>query len=388
MPDTQQPGQRSPVRAVSLAAAATTVGVLPTFMVGALSVQIRDELVFSNAQVGALFATFSVATALLSPRAGRLAERVGAGRSLGSAVSLSGAAMLGIATLGRSWTALLVFAVVGGVGNAMIQPCTNLVVARSVRGQRQGIAFGIKQSAIPAATMLAGVSVPIAGLWLGWRWAFVAAGLACVPLAVGCARLGTLTGPRRGARRTTLDWRRLLLLAAAAGVGTAAGNSIGAFLVPTGVAVGLGPGTAGLTLAVASTTAIATRVSAGWAADRGAVPAYPAIVALLLAGAAGLGLIGIGAGGLFVLGAMIGMLGGMGWNGLMNYAVVRDYPTTPAASTAVTQGGLALGAGLGPLTFGLLVDLSSFAVAWTAAAGCMALATVFVLAATRLEPRR
>ena len=388
MPAPQHAQPRSPVRAVAIAAAATTVAVLPIFMIGALSVQIRAELVFSNAQLGALFATFSVVTALLSPHAGRLAERIGAGRSLGSAVTLSGAALLGIAALGRSWEALLVLAIVGGLGNAMTQPATNLVVARSVRSERQGIAFGIKQSAIPAATMLAGISVPIAGLWLGWRWAFAATGLACVPLAAASARLGVLPGHRGGTARVSLDWRRLLLLASAAGVGTAAGSSIGAFLVPTGVAAGLAPGIAGLTLAVASMTAIATRVSAGWAADRVAMPAYPLIVCLLLVGATGLSLIGLGVGRLFVVGAMIGMLGGMGWNGLMNYAVVRDYPTIPAASTAVTQGGLALGVGLGPLAFGLLVDLRSFTVAWTAAAGCMALATIFVAAAMRLEPRR
>src|SRR5690606_19508698 len=39
---------------------------------------------------------------------------------------------------------------------------------------RQGIAFGIKQSAIPLATLLGGIAVPAITLSVGWRWTYVA----------------------------------------------------------------------------------------------------------------------------------------------------------------------------------------------------------------------
>lgn len=41
----------------------------------------------------------------------------------------------------------------------------------------RGLVFGLKQAAIPLATMLGGVSAPAIAVTLGWRWASVDAGI-------------------------------------------------------------------------------------------------------------------------------------------------------------------------------------------------------------------
>ena len=58
--------------------------------------------------------------------------------------------MLAIAVFARSFASLTALLVVSGMANAMTQPATNLYIARAVPLHRHGIAFAIKQSAIPA----------------------------------------------------------------------------------------------------------------------------------------------------------------------------------------------------------------------------------------------
>ena len=53
---------------------------------------------------------------------------------------------------------------------------------------RLGLSFGIKQAAIPIATLLAGVAVPTVALTVGWRWAYlIGAGLALLALLIAPA---------------------------------------------------------------------------------------------------------------------------------------------------------------------------------------------------------
>ncbi|MST35344.1 MFS transporter, partial [Acidimicrobiaceae bacterium USS-CC1] len=78
-----------------------------------------------------------------------------------------------------SLTALLGFLVAGGLANGAMQPAVNLLLARTVDDRRQGLAFGVKQAAIPTSTLLSGLAVPALALTVGWHVAYlVAAGLA------------------------------------------------------------------------------------------------------------------------------------------------------------------------------------------------------------------
>jgi MFS family permease len=158
--------------AVLMVVTATMLGVLPVFLLGGLAVQVRDDLNLTEAGLGIATATFFAASALFSLPGGRLSERIGGERGLlvGAAGSL--AALLGVATLAQSLLGLVTSMVVGGIGNGVTQPSANLALARRVRPGRQGVAFGIKQSAIPGATLLGGLAVPIVALTVGWRWAY------------------------------------------------------------------------------------------------------------------------------------------------------------------------------------------------------------------------
>ena len=79
---------------------------------------------------------------------------------------------------GTGWLAAAL--AVGGLANAVGQPAGNATLAQHVSADRFGIAFAVKQSGIPVATLLGGLAVPAVALTIGWRWAFAAGALLAV----------------------------------------------------------------------------------------------------------------------------------------------------------------------------------------------------------------
>ncbi|MBA2283738.1 MAG: MFS transporter, partial [Acidimicrobiia bacterium] len=188
-----------PGRVLASTSAVTTACVLPSFLVGAMAVQIRPELGFDESGVGLAFAAFFAAAAFASAPLGRVTERGGPVRSLRAAGVVSGVACLVTAATASSLLTLVLPIAAAGASNALCQPAANLLIARAVPVHRQGFAFAVKQSAIPAATLLAGAAVSLA-LSVGWRWAFVvAAGFSLAAAASVSAGPGAVDAPTTSA---------------------------------------------------------------------------------------------------------------------------------------------------------------------------------------------
>lgn len=372
---------RGPRPALLLAAAtlSITLGALPVFLLGSLAVFIREELSFGETQLGAAASLYYLASAGCSVPGGWLSERLGARRSVALAAAGTVVASLGIAVLARSWLVLVLFLMLAGVSNAIALPATNLAVARSVSPQRQGVAFGLKQSSGPFATLAAGVAVPLLGLTVGWRWAFVAAAAAAVPLIL----FGGIRADRRPRRATRQDGDvrtgPLVVLALAAACAVVAGSSLGAFYVQSAVARGVSAGTAGTLLAVGSVLGVLARIGWGWVGDRRRSLHFPMVTWLLTAGALGFALLGAAENaGLLLLATVLVFCTGWAWPGLFNFAVVDRNPAAPAAATGITATGQFAGGIVGPLGFGVLVEHSSYLIGWLAMAAAMALAGVLI----------
>ena len=401
---------------VALAIALATTGVLPVFLTGALAVQLEADLHVGTTAIGGAVATFFAASALSSVRAGKLAERAGPFKVMVIAVGLAVVALLGSGLLVTSLPGLLGFLVAGGLSNGAMQPAVNLLLARAVDDHRQGLAFGVKQAAIPTSTLLAGLAVPTLALTAGWHFAYLAAaGLALVvgavlvsggrrlmPMPAGAAGAtpGAEDGGEKGVRAPgrpgggrgeSFDPRPLVLVAAAMACAVASSNALGSFVVPGAVHEGVAPGLAGLLSAAGSIVGLSVRVGSGWHADRKglrgrlAADAHLQTVGTLIAvGALGYGALAVGTLGLLVPAVLVAYGGGWGYNALFNLAVVRAYPGAPARATGLTQVGTYVGGMVGPLGFGVIVDRLGFEVGW---ALCAALA-VLAVAAFSLGRRR
>ncbi len=381
----ESPGKLDP-RPILLAVSVATVGVLPAFLTGGLAVQIRGELGFGAGALGLAVAVFFVVSSLASALAGRLAERIGSHTAMRFSSMIGVLSLLSVATLAGSWWGIVACLVLGGIGNAIAQPSTNLMLAREVPGGRQGLAFGVKQAAIPVATLLAGLAVPVLAVTVGWRWAFAGAALLALLVSVLVPRGGDdgAAGKAKAARASDAPLAPLILLAVGIGLGSTAATPLGAFVVESAVSSGVEVGTAGLFLALGSGVGIVVRVVVGHLADSMKSGRLRLVAAMLVVGTAGFLMLASGAPGLLIVGVILAFGAGWGWPGLFNFAIVKSSPKAPAAATGITQTGASGGAALGPLLFGYTVEATSFGTAWLATAAVALLSAVTILAGRRL----
>lgn len=369
------PPTAKPTRVLAATAAAATVCIFPPFLLGAMAVQVRDDLNFSQSGTGLAVGAFFAVAALLSAPLGRWSERVGGGQALRVAAVLAAAALLLLAVAARSLLSLVVLNAFGGVANALGQPAANLLIARAVPSSRQGLGFAVKQSAIPFSTFLAGLAVPSIALTAGWRWAYVSAAAIALAAAVAIPvgrRAGRAGGSLPAGRAAGADGRLprrvMVVLAAGVALGAAAAATLGAFFVSTGVEAGLTENAAALTLTLGSALGIAVRLTAGVLADRRGGGHLRRVAVMLGLGSFGYLLFAFDRPGLLLAGVPLAFGSGWAWPGLFNLAVVLANPASPGAATGITQTGTYLGAVIGPLLFGFLAEHLSFGWSWVVAA--------------------
>ena len=170
---------------MSAASAMTTLGAIPVFLLSAQSVFIRRDLDFDEARFGLAVSCFFAAAATTALLGGAIVDRLGRRRStvLAGTISVLGGA--GLALGARSFAVLVVTLIVLGMANAAMQVTSNLSLAKSIPLHRQGLAFGVKQSAIPFAIVLGGLAVPSVGVIIGWRWTFGITAMMAILVIVG-----------------------------------------------------------------------------------------------------------------------------------------------------------------------------------------------------------
>lgn len=393
-PDVHAFGSRAQQRRIVAAAAiATSAGVLPAFLVGSQAVQIRADLHFGDSELGAAIAISWASAALASTPMGRVAEALGGGRSLRAAALANAAVMVAIALFADTWWELAAFVAIGGVGNALAQPSANLLTARTIPADKQGFAFGVKQSAVPFATLLGGLAVPAITLTLGWRAAFGAGALFALAASLlvvrgdergaprsppgrrsaraieeGSVAPGPAAVPARAGQVLRHQIRPLLVLAAAVGMGAAAAGGLSTFLVSGSVAAGVEPGRAGLLLTMGSAVGIAVRLLMGRRADRAGRDHLLAVALMMTIGTIAFVTLGSQSPGAYLLATPFAFGAGWAWPGLFNLSVVQAYAHAPGGATGITQTGTYLGAGLGPLVFGIAVEQVGWTWAWALSA--------------------
>lgn len=381
-------------RVAAGAVAVTTVSVLPVFLTGALSVQLTSELGFDPSGLGLVVALYFGVSALCSLPVGMLVERFGS--RLTSRIAVVGAAVLmaALALGARSFATLVTLLLCGAWCNVLGQLASNLTLARSVPAHRMGLSFGVKQAAIPTATLLAGAAVPAVALTVGWRWAYaIGAVLALAALAV-IPRVDAdppAPKPAPGQRATAA----LGVIGAASGLAAGTATALGIFLVASAVDRGVAPGPAGLVLTLGSVVGLSMRMLHGWLADRreearrnghrpGAGGHVTVVATSLALGAVGFGLLAVPGTPALVVGTLLAFGMGWAWPGLLQFAVVRLNPSAPAAATSIVQVGVYAGGFAGPIVFGTLAAHVSFPTAWTVSAVVMLVAAGGMLLGRRM----
>ena len=368
------------------AAGLTTLGALPVFLLSAQAVLIREELHFSEPQLGLAVSAFFASAAVSSMWAGALVERLG--RRTGTVASgvLAAVTLLLIAATARSYPVLVALLVLAGVSNAALQMTANVTLARAVPAGRRGLAFGVKQSAVPIAVLIGGLAVPTVGVVVGWRWTFGAAAVAALAVvAAGMRMPAARSATRRPEAAADRPPRGALVVSFLAMVlASGSVNALGSFLPAWAFQVGLEPGTAGVLVAVGSAISVLVRVVSGVLADRRRGRNLRVVSSYLVVGSLGLAVLSIEDMWALLLGTLVAFGIGWAWPGLFLFAVVRVGRDSPATASGAVQAGAFAGGAAGPVLFGLLVGAAGYPDAWRTAAVTLLAAALLLMVARRM----
>lgn len=372
--------------AVISAVAVNLAGVLPLFLTGAMAVQIGNDLAIGPREIGFIIAAFAALSFIGSAPLGRQVGRFGISTSLITAAIISGFALLGSAMAPSSlWLAAALG--LAGLGNALGQTSSNALVAARVPANRFGIAYAIKQSAIPVSIVLGGLAVPAIALTVHWRAAYLAALMLAVIAALLVPR-GVKPPKGRGEHAVPRkDLPGTWVLALGAGLIAMAAVSIGAHAASSAVSVGFSEATAGLLVSLGGLIGLTVRLSVGYRADKVSGGALAFAAALAAIGAVGWLLMATQSAVPFLLGLLLANGFGWGWPGLVHLAVARRFPEATAAASGITQTGVSLGLLVGPPLVGALAVSSGWGFAWSVAAAC-AFAGASVITVARVLLRR
>lgn len=383
---TQTQGRGIAVIAASVAA--TWIVALPAMLLGAMAVLLQRDLGFGEKELGIAIAAAFATGGVVAVPIGRLADRIGPQLTIRLGLAFAAIALLGIAAATDGWVRLAAWMAFAGAGVTTIQVGTNVLITRAVPAARRGVAFGIKQGAVPLASMGAGLALPLIGVTFGWQAAFVGAAIVVPVIAV------LIPSARSNVKRGADDVPRdlpvgsLVLLAVGVAFASAGGNVTPAFLVPSIVDRGIDPGAAGLVLAIGSLVGVGARIGAGWLGDHLGRNSLLAVAAMLGMGA--IGYIGLATASeplLIVVFAALAFGGGWGWAGLMLLAVSQLAPTQPGRAMGIVQVGPMSGAVAGPLIFGFVAEEMGFTAAWGIAAVLAIIGGALILT-TRSRVRR
>ncbi|MFY1694707.1 MFS transporter [Solwaraspora sp. WMMA2101] len=377
----------------TVATAAMAVSMLPLYAVSALGPYLAEDLGVSRAAVGVPVTVAFAVAATVSLVAGRLVDTVGARRGLLWLAAIVAAALLTGATAG-SYPVLVVAVAVTGLGMALANPATNVLVATMVPAHRRGDAIGVKQSGVQLAAALCGLGLPVVAAVRGWPAGLGLAGLLALGLLAATWWQVPRPAPRDAAGGPWWRWSRppgwvvgLMGYSLLLGTGLSAVNT---YLPLYGVQqLRLTGWSAGTLLAVFGAAGVVGRLWWTRSADRRAeVTSVLAALSLVATASAVLVL----AAGLFPPLVWCGAIGvgisATGANAVSMLAVVRA-TAAPGHASALVSTGFFGGFVVGPVGFGVVADLGGYGVAWSTVAVVFAAAGVagWRLAVTRAAAR-
>ena len=375
---------RSPKTVIGVAIAAAVSVALPGFLVGGLSVQIRDEFGVSEGPYGWAMSTYFLAATTGSILLGRLAQVIGPRRQLTLALLGAAGVDLCIALFADNFQKMIAFLAIAGICNAAAQTAVNLGLAQAGL-PRLGLAIAVKQSGMPAASMLSGLAVPAIALTLGWRWAFGAAAVVALSALVGVQQTITASVSTTASEESqpSSPFSALVVAGVAAMFLSFGAGALNAWVVESGVDAGLGKGSAGLMLSVGAALGIAIRV--GWGMRLDHMARHPFIVAGIMALGGAIGVLGLSyrLSSVHIIATVLAFSGGWIWPVFLNFGVVRANEGRAASSTGVTQTGVYLGVFAAPLTAGAIIERSGYPTMWVVTASAMAIGGLLMARVSR-----
>jgi len=370
------------VGVTAIATAAMATSTLPLYGVSALGPVLVEDLDLSRQQLGWLVAVTISAAALLSMAAGRLIDRIGARRGL---IGLTGAIVVTLfaASLANSYGWLLAALAVAGVGQALANPATNVLVRDRIPPPGDGLAIGYKQSGVQISALFSGLVLPRVASEHGWQWGLRTSAVAALVVAMMVPLVrASAAHVRSGRPRPFPLW--LFRLTLYCFVLATANAAVAAYL-PLFAVQGLRyqPSVGGAVLACFGAAGVFGRI---WWARRAADRRdRPATMLTGLTCVAALCALPLTLATLPHLGMLVwvGALG-VGGSATAAYAVamldvVRNAGNDTGRASGLVSVGFFLGFAAGPIAFGFLTGHAGYRAGWVGVVGMLVLAAAAAL---------
>lgn len=367
---------------------------VPALLMGALAFDMRADFDLTAGWIGAGVSLFYVFSTLATRAGMPLLHRFRPMTMTRAGIALGSVAVLAAAVVGTK-EALLAMCALSGLGNGIATPAANMLIALTVPAHRQGLAFGLRVSAVPGSAGLVAVGAyVVAHSGLGWRGLLTAVAACLVVVLLASLLAASPRVPRRpdatdGDADGGLVALRLLALGGL--LAATACSVLSPFLVDGLIAGGASPGDAALLLGVSAWVGVAARITTGLAADRFPSPLrhVSSAAAMMVAAAVGMTGLAFGQGTAALATAALVTFGiGFAWPGLLHHSAITLHPEHMTRATSYMQLGTYVGALVGPLTFGLLVQFGSYRSAWLVTASVALLGALMLLAARRSQGDR
>ena len=340
-----------------------------------LAPQLRDGYGLSLTEIGVVLAAFSIGSVVTLLPWGLLTDRVGERGVLATGLAAS-SVVLALAAFTTEYVPLVLLLVVAGGAGASVNAASGRAVMGWFEPSQRGLALGIRQTALPLGGAAAAVVLPPIAAAGGTEAGFLVLAGVCLAAAVAGAvglreapggedpPLGDVVHPLRDARM----WR----LAAGSGLIVVAQISIMAFTVLFLHGVrGLSTAAAAGVFAVMQLIGAALRIVAGRWSDRVGSRIAPLLklafgLSVTLAVSAALTAAPLA---LFLPAFLTAGALSQSWNGL-SFTATAELAGRRRAGAALgfQQTALAVASALAPPLFALLVESSSWGVAFALAA--------------------
>ncbi|ANQ75615.1 MULTISPECIES: MFS transporter [Rhodococcus] len=344
--------------------------LLPVGFLGAFAVDLQSDLRVDSTFIGLAVAAFFFFGSLTALTIGTSIDAYGPRRVAVIAGATTAVANCVVGLSGYSPLMVVAASALAGAAFSLTMPATNAVLGAAVTAKYRTLAVCVKQSAVPAALIVATLAVPLLGGKGGWRAGYVLAAfvtVSVVPIFARCTRFvvprsrlpvdgGEITG--RQAQRAVARFGVATMLASllpGALTGFAALSLVGA---------GSSIGAAVLVLAVANACGIAMRVVSGALAQHYRLTSWLPVSAMMVAGAVGAFLLSSGVLILTIVGTLLAFGIGWGWSGLTYALVLASAPGNPGSTGAVIQAGGMLGSACGPVLMALMAEWLGMSVGW------------------------
>ncbi|WP_214409217.1 MFS transporter [Sphaerisporangium fuscum] len=358
--------------------------------IGAMGIHLRHDLSLSTAQLGLLLSAAQLVPLVGLLVAGELLDRYDERWVVGIGAGVV-AVSLGVGSVVRGYSSLLLVLLIVGAGYSTVQPGGSKSVASWFDASRRGVAMGIRQAGLPLGGVLAAAALPVLAAALGLRAALMAGAVVALlgaiafmglyrrPPARSPSRDGTPPDARSHASLASRSGARLRMLREPSMVKLIL-SGMSLVSVHSGVGVltvlylhevtAVEEGSAALVLVAAQGAGVAGRVCLAAWSDRSRSGRYVCVLACMAAVTAGMSALITPVGRSPVAACLLFIwLGffGIGWYGPW---VAHVAESAPPGKTGFALGSVMalnqIAVVLAPPALGLLRDLTgSFAPSWT-----------------------